>query len=191
MRTLQISTSLERSSSASQQVWDVYCLGLPIRSCTALALMFQHPRTSAPWLVNEVHCSILSGGSDWLSTYTAIRAWWPFHRRHVSALVMLTDTWAYMMSPTGGNKCSREWWSSLHPMYSSVRMLKISSLSLNEQLIVTGLEMSVGKLAAFGIQIYVKYNKLGWSQLWSCHHGSKEPTAKEPQTTWRWYVPMA
>lgn len=74
--------------------------GLPIRSSPALALMFQHLHTSAPWLVNEVHRSIPSGGSDWLYAYAAIRAQRRSIRRHVSALVMLTDT--CMMSPTGG-----------------------------------------------------------------------------------------
>lgn len=29
--------------------------------------------------------------------------WWPFCWRHVSAIIMLTDTQAYMMSPTGGS----------------------------------------------------------------------------------------
>lgn len=46
--------------------------------------------------------------------------WCPFCWRHVSAIIMLTDTQAYMMSPTGGSNVFSAVmrWSILHPVSS-------------------------------------------------------------------------
>lgn len=78
--------------------------GPPIRGCKAL--MFLHPHTSAPWLVNEVRCSFLSGGRDWLYTYAAIRAlWWS---RLEACVSHRHANWHMHDVAHGGNKCPRE-----------------------------------------------------------------------------------
>lgn len=126
--------SPQRSSTVSQPgvVQDVYCSGLPIRS-TQLSLSCSNtPTLLLPYWLLRPTAPFLMGGSDWLYTYAIIRAQWQSRWRHLSALVMLTDTYM-MQSPTGGNECPREQWSSLHPTPSSVHMIKISSLSLDEQ----------------------------------------------------------
>lgn len=91
---------------------------------------------------------------------------------HVSALVILTDT--HMKSPTGVTNVPESgeaaYTQRLHPWTRRISMRSKQSL---------GLEMRVGKLAAFRMQIFFKHNKPGCLLLGRYHNGSKEQTLEQ------------